>query len=112
MALNIIGIEPAADIRIPPGVAERGTYEDWRAAIDTAINVEDCPHWTLGCGSRVCSPGAREMRLRNLRRQLLRHDLARQDHRRGTRSFTVVEPRTDLGRPAAVNACHRKFARV
>jgi len=56
MALNIIGIEPAADIRIPPGVAERGTYEDWQAAIDTAIKVEDCPHWTLGAAAGFVGP--------------------------------------------------------
>ena len=30
MALNIIGIEPAADIRVPPEVAEGGALKGWR----------------------------------------------------------------------------------
>jgi hypothetical protein len=56
MALNIIGIEPAADIRVPPEVAEGGALKGWRQAIDAAVSVTDCPHWTLGAAAGFVGP--------------------------------------------------------
>jgi hypothetical protein len=56
MALNIIGIEPAPDIRVPPEIAEGGTLEGWRKAIDAAVGVKDCPHWTLGAAAGFIGP--------------------------------------------------------
>jgi hypothetical protein len=54
--LNLIGREPAADIRFPPEVAENGTYEGWRAAINAAVNVQQCPHWRLGVAAGFVGP--------------------------------------------------------
>jgi hypothetical protein len=56
MALNIIGIEPAADIRVPPEVAEGGALKGWQQAIDAAVSVTDCPHWTLGAAAGFVGP--------------------------------------------------------
>ena len=54
--LNRIGIETTAEIRFPPEAVESGTYEGWRAAIDAAVAVADCPHWRLGAAAGFAGP--------------------------------------------------------
>ena len=54
--LNWIGIETTAEIRFPPEAVESGTYEGWRAAIDAAVAVADCPHWRLGAAAGFAGP--------------------------------------------------------
>jgi hypothetical protein len=54
--LNIISYELDPTIRIPPEAAEAGTREGWKAAIEAAVTVEDCPHWTLGAASAYVGP--------------------------------------------------------
>jgi len=54
--LNIVGYELEAPIRPPPTAVRGGTREGWQAAIEAAVSVEGCPHWTLGVGSAFVGP--------------------------------------------------------
>jgi hypothetical protein len=41
-------LELAASSRLEPGVANAGNVAGWRAAVEAALSVSGCPHWTLG----------------------------------------------------------------
>jgi hypothetical protein len=45
-----------SNVRIPPEVAKRGTYQGWREAVDAALSVTECPHWTLGAAAGFVGP--------------------------------------------------------
>jgi uncharacterized protein (DUF927 family) len=49
-------LELAAAVRMPPGVAQSGTREGWYQAVEAAVTVDDCPHWTLGVLSGFAGP--------------------------------------------------------
>src|SRR5215469_4967757 len=54
--MRCVGIEPAAEIRFPSGSTKCGTYEDWQKATGAALDVEQCPHWTLGAAAGFVGP--------------------------------------------------------
>ena len=43
-----LGLELAAATRLDPGPAIAGDISGWRRAVETALSVTGCPHWTLG----------------------------------------------------------------
>lgn len=49
-------LELAAAVRMAPEVAAAGTLEGWRQAIDAALSVVGCPHWTLGVVAAFAGP--------------------------------------------------------
>lgn len=49
-------LELAAAVRMAPEVAAAGTLEGWRRAIDAALSVVGCPHWTLGVVAAFAGP--------------------------------------------------------
>ena len=52
----MVEIELMSNVRIPPEAAKRGSYQGWREAIDAALDIKECPHWTLGAASGFVGP--------------------------------------------------------
>jgi putative DNA primase/helicase len=48
-------LELAAGMRIAEPVTS-GTLDGWRAAVEAAVRVTDCPHWTLGLAAGFAGP--------------------------------------------------------
>lgn len=49
-------LELAMATRLSPMVAHAGTLDGWREAVEVAINVERCEHWTLGAAAAFVGP--------------------------------------------------------
>ena len=49
-------LELSMATRLPPPIAQAGTLEGWREAVEVAVNVEACEHWTLGACAGFVGP--------------------------------------------------------
>jgi hypothetical protein len=55
-AERIVDLELALSARMSPQTAKSGTLEDWCRAVEIALAVHDCPHWTLGVVGAFAGP--------------------------------------------------------